>query len=160
MGGGLDIVSGGELFRAVKAGMPLDRIVFAGVGKSDDEIAYALEKGVLLFNVESEEELVNIGAVASRVGVQAQVAIRVNPDVDPQTHPYITTGLKKSKFGIDINRGAGAVPDGGEARGRRTTGVHCHIGSQIPRAARSPIRWKSWRAWWAGCVMTATTSAT
>ena len=131
MGGGLDIVSGGELFRAVKAGMPAGRIVFAGVGKSDDEIAYALEKGVLLFNVESEEELVNIGAVASRVGKRAQVAIRVNPDVDPQTHPYIATGLKKSKFGIDINRAREQYQTASKLEGIEPSGVHCHIGSQI-----------------------------
>ncbi len=135
MGGGLDIVSGGELFRAVRAGMPADRIVFAGVGKSDDEIAYALEKGVLLFNVESEEELVNIGAVASRVGKRAQVAIRVNPDVDPQTHPYIATGLKKSKFGIDINRAREQYQTASKLEGIEPSGVHCHIGSQITSSA-------------------------
>ena len=119
------------MFRAVRAGMPADRIVFAGVGKSDDEIAYALEKGVLLFNVESEEELVNIGAVASRMGKQAQVAIRVNPDVDPQTHPYIATGLKKSKFGIDINRAREQYQTASKLEGIEPSGVHCHIGSQI-----------------------------
>ena len=135
MGGGLDIVSGGELFRAVKAGMPAERIVFAGVGKSDDEIAYALEKGVLLFNVESEEELVNIGAVASRMGKRAQVAIRVNPDVDPQTHPYIATGLKKSKFGIDINRAREQYQTAASLEGIEPSGVHCHIGSQITSSA-------------------------
>ena len=135
MGGGLDIVSGGELFRAVRAGMPAGRIVFAGVGKSDDEIAYALEKGVLLFNVESEAELVNIGAVASRVGKRAQVAIRVNPDVDPQTHPYIATGLKKSKFGIDINRAREQYQTASKLEGIEPSGVHCHIGSQITSSA-------------------------
>ena len=135
MGGGLDIVSGGELFRAVRAGMPADRIVFAGVGKSDDEIAYALEKGVLLFNVESEEELLNIGAVASRMGKRAQVAIRVNPDVDPQTHPYIATGLKKSKFGIDINRAREQYQTASKLEGIEPSGVHCHIGSQITSSA-------------------------
>ncbi|MBI4251328.1 MAG: diaminopimelate decarboxylase, partial [Candidatus Tectomicrobia bacterium] len=103
MGGGLDSVAGGELFRGVKAGVPPERIVFAGVGKSDEEIAYALEAGVLMFNVESEEELANIEAVAARMGRTGRVAIRVNPDVDPATHPYISTGMKKSKFGIDID---------------------------------------------------------
>ncbi len=131
MGGGLDIVSGGELFRAVKAGIPAERIVFAGVGKSDEEIAFALEQGVLLFNVESEEELVNIGAVARRLGKRAQVAIRVNPDVDPQTHPYIATGLKKSKFGIDINRAREQYRKAARLEGVEPSGVHCHIGSQI-----------------------------
>ncbi len=135
MGGGLDIVSGGELFRAVKAGMPAERIVFAGVGKSDEEIAFALEQGVLLFNVESEEELVNVGAVASRMGKSARVAIRVNPDVDPQTHPYIATGLKKSKFGIDINRAREQYRRAASLSGVEPAGVHCHIGSQITSSA-------------------------
>ena len=89
------------------------------------------EKGVLLFNVESEEELVNIGAVASRMGKRAQVAIRVNPDVDPQTHPYIATGLKKSKFGIDINRAREQYQTASKLEGIEPSGVHCHIGSQI-----------------------------
>lgn len=131
MGGGLDIVSGGELFRAIKAGIPGERVVFAGVGKSDEEIAFALEQGVLLFNVESEEELVNIGAVARRLGKRAQVAIRVNPDVDPQTHPYIATGLKKSKFGIDIHRAREQYRKAAMLEGVEPSGVHCHIGSQI-----------------------------
>ena len=131
MGGGLDIVSGGELFRALKAGVPADRIVFAGVGKSDEEIAFALERGVLLFNVESEEELANVGAVASRLGKQARVAIRVNPDVDPRTHPYIATGLRKSKFGIDIGRAREQYRKAAALDGVEPSGVHCHIGSQI-----------------------------
>ena len=131
MGGGLDIVSGGELFRALKAGVPADRIVFAGVGKSDEEIAFALERGVLLFNVESEEELANVGAVASRLGKRARVAIRVNPDVDPRTHPYIATGLRKSKFGIDIGRAREQYRKAAALDGVEPSGVHCHIGSQI-----------------------------
>ena len=135
MGGGLDIVSGGELFRALKAGVPADRIVFAGVGKSDEEIAFALERGVLLFNVESEEELANVGAVASRLGKRARVAIRVNPDVDPRTHPYIATGLKKSKFGIDIGRAREQYRKAAALEGVEPAGVHCHIGSQITTSA-------------------------
>ena len=135
MGGGLDIVSGGELFRALKAGVPADRIVFAGVGKSDEEIAFALERGVLLFNVESEEELANVGAVASRLGKRARVAIRVNPDVDPRTHPYIATGLKKSKFGIDIGRAREQYRKAAALDGVEPAGVHCHIGSQITTSA-------------------------
>ena len=135
MGGGLDIVSGGELFRALKAGVPPGRVVFAGVGKSDEEIAFALEQGVLLFNVESEEELANIGAAARRLGARAQVAIRVNPDVDPQTHPYIATGLKKSKFGIDISRAREQYRAAAALEGVEPTGVHCHIGSQITTSA-------------------------
>lgn len=135
MGGGLDIVSGGELFRALKAGVPAARVVFAGVGKSDEEIAFALEQGVLLFNVESEEELANIGAVASRLGARARVAIRVNPDVDPRTHPYIATGLKKSKFGIDISRAREQYRAAAALAGVEPAGVHCHIGSQITTSA-------------------------
>ena len=135
MGGGLDIVSGGELFRALKAGVPPGRVVFAGVGKSDEEIAFALEQGVLLFNVESEEELANIGAAARRLSARAQVAIRVNPDVDPQTHPYIATGLKKSKFGIDISRAREQYRAAAALEGVEPTGVHCHIGSQITTSA-------------------------
>jgi diaminopimelate decarboxylase len=131
MGGGLDIVSGGELFRARRAGVPADRIAFAGVGKSDDEIAYALEEGVLMFNVESEDELRNIDRVAGRAGKRAQVAIRVNPDVDPETHPYIATGMKKSKFGIDIALARDQYRTAGELPNIDAIGLHCHIGSQI-----------------------------
>ena len=102
LGGGLDVVSGGELFRGLKAGVAAERIVYAGVGKSRDEIAFALKSGILMFNVESGQELRLLNEVASGMGLKARVAIRVNPDVDPHTHPYISTGLKKSKFGIDI----------------------------------------------------------
>ncbi|MEE9276402.1 MAG: diaminopimelate decarboxylase, partial [bacterium] len=135
MGGGLDIVSAGELYRALKAEVPPDRVVFAGVGKSDDEIAYALESGVLMFNVESEDELRAIGEAARRLGRTAQVAIRVNPDVDPETHPYIATGLKKSKFGIAIERARALYRTAAGLEGVRAVGVHCHIGSQITQSA-------------------------
>jgi len=134
MGGGLDIVSGGELFRAVRAGVPPERIVFAGVGKSDEEIAYALDQGVLMFNVESEEELANIDAVAARAGRRARVAVRVNPDVDPATHPYISTGLKKSKFGIDIAKARAQYRAAAAMPRIDACGVHCHIGSQITQS--------------------------
>ncbi|MFQ6111742.1 MAG: diaminopimelate decarboxylase family protein, partial [Nitrospinota bacterium] len=97
LGGGLDVVSGGELFRGLQAGVDPEKVVFAGVGKSEAEIGYALRKGVLMFNVESGEELSAIEDVARRMGCVARVALRVNPDVDPQTHPYIATGLKRSK---------------------------------------------------------------
>lgn len=135
MGGGLDIVSGGELFRAVKAGVPPERIVFAGVGKSDDEIAYALGQGVLMFNVESEEELANVDAVAGRLGKKARVAVRVNPDVDPATHPYISTGMKKSKFGIDIAKARALYHTAAGMPHLNPCGVHCHIGSQITQSS-------------------------
>ena len=101
-GSGFDIVSGGELFRALRAGADPGKIVFSGVGKTYEEIAYALRSGILMFNVESPGELDTINAAASALGVKARVALRVNPDVDPKTHPYISTGLKKSKFGIHL----------------------------------------------------------
>jgi diaminopimelate decarboxylase len=131
MGGGLDVVSGGELFRGLKVGVPPERIVYAGVGKSRDEIAYALKSDILMFNVESDQELRLIHEVASGMGMRARVALRVNPDVDPQTHPYIATGLKQSKFGIDIAR---AVEEYEVARSLPSldmVGIHQHIGSQI-----------------------------
>ena len=131
MGGGLDVVSGGELFRGLRVGVPPPRIVFAGVGKSEDEIAYALKSDILMFNVESDQELRLIHEVAAKMGVRARVALRVNPDVDPKTHPYIATGLKQSKFGIDI---AQAVEEYGVARALPSldvVGIHQHIGSQI-----------------------------
>jgi len=101
-GGGVDVVSGGELFRAMKAGARPDRIVYSGVGKRPDEIEYALELPILMFNVESSQELIAIDQIAGRMGTVAPVSLRVNPDVDPHTHPYISTGLKKNKFGINI----------------------------------------------------------
>tara|TARA_A100001037_G_scaffold306865_1_gene357708 strand:+ start:16090 stop:17364 length:1275 start_codon:yes stop_codon:yes gene_type:complete len=131
MGGGLDIVSGGELYRAVKAGVPGERIVFAGVGKSDEEIEYALSKDVLMFNVESEEEMFNINKVAEKNNKVARVALRVNPNVDPKTHPYISTGLKKSKFGIDIAKARDEYARAANFNSLELSGVHCHIGSQI-----------------------------
>ncbi|MDA2912262.1 diaminopimelate decarboxylase, partial [Nitrospiraceae bacterium AH_259_D15_M11_P09] len=93
---GADIVSGGELYRALRAGIPPSKIVFAGVGKSREEIRYALETDILMFNVESSDELRAIDDVAAEMGRRARVALRINPDIDPQTHPYISTGLKKS----------------------------------------------------------------
>ena len=103
LGSGLDIVSGGELFRGLKAGFAPDRVVYSGVGKRVDEIDFALEEGILMFNVESLEELTLIDQRAGALGRTAPVAIRVNPDVDPKTHPYISTGLKKNMFGIYLS---------------------------------------------------------
>jgi diaminopimelate decarboxylase len=130
-GGGLDLVSGGELFRALRAGAPPQRLVFAGVGKSADEIEAALLADILLFNVESAQELEVLQAVAAKLGKRARVALRVNPDVDPRTHPYISTGLRQSKFGVPIQQAMELY------RGMRglhhidPVGVHAHIGSQI-----------------------------
>jgi diaminopimelate decarboxylase len=130
-GSGFDIVSGGELYRALKVGADPQKIVFSGVGKSADEIRAAVRAGILMFNVESPAELDAISAVAGALGVTARVALRVNPDVDPQTHPYISTGLKKSKFGIHIQR---SIEDYRRARALphvEVVGIDCHIGSQL-----------------------------
>ncbi len=135
LGGGVDIVSGGELYRALAAGVDPKKVVYSGVGKRDDEIAYALESGILMFNIESEQELDRISEVAGRIGRKAGIAIRVNPDVDPQTHPYITTGLKKAKFGINIER---ALEQYQRAKGLANIeilGIDCHIGSQLTKVS-------------------------
>ena len=131
MGGGADVVSGGELFRALRAGIPPDRIVYAGVGKSREEIAYALKSDILMFNVESSQELQVISDVATNMGVDARVGLRINPDVDPRTHPYISTGLQKSKFGIDISQAVEAYGLAQDLPRVRVVGIHQHIGSQI-----------------------------
>jgi diaminopimelate decarboxylase len=131
LGAGLDVVSGGELFRGLKAGVPPQRIVYAGVGKSRDEIAYALKADILMFNVESGQELRLIQEVASGMGAKARVALRVNPDVDPKTHPYISTGLKKSKFGIDISQALEEYEAAKALSSVEVMGIHQHIGSQI-----------------------------
>jgi len=134
-GGGADIVSGGELFRALKAGVDPQKIVFAGIGKTGEEISFALKSNILMFNVESSHELKKINEVAGSLGVKARVALRVNPDIDPKTHPYISTGLKKSKFGIAIKNAleeyqlASALPN------IEIIGIHKHIGSQITEIA-------------------------
>lgn len=132
-GSGFDVVSGGELYRALKVGADPKKIVFAGVGKTDDEIAYALESGILLFNVESEEELANIDRIAGRAGKKAPVALRVNPDVDPQTHTYIATGKKETKFGVDLIRARRILSRGRDFKNVRLNGLHVHIGSQITK---------------------------
>ncbi len=130
-GSGADIVSGGELFRALKAGVPSNKIVFAGVGKSPEEIRYALESEILMFNVESPDELQLMNEVAKTTGRQAPVALRINPDIDPQTHPYISTGLKKSKFGIAADQALKEFELARQLSHVDVVGVHCHIGSQL-----------------------------
>jgi len=130
-GSGVDIVSGGELFRALKAGVPPSKIVFAGVGKSADEIRAALKAGILMFNVESSAELRAIDEVAASVGETARVALRINPDIDPKTHPYISTGLKKSKFGIAADRALEEYKLASSLSHIEIVGVHAHIGSQL-----------------------------
>lgn len=131
LGSGLDIVSGGELYRGLRAGFSPDRIVYSGVGKRIDEIDYALDSGVLMFNVESFEELKLIDKRAGMLKYKAPVAIRVNPDVDPKTHPYISTGLKKNKFGIDTLGALEGYKYAQTLKNIRIIGIDCHIGSQI-----------------------------
>jgi diaminopimelate decarboxylase len=130
-GGGFDIVSGGELFRALKAGGDPRKIVFSGVGKKREEIEHALNAGILMFNVESEQELTFIDQVSRGLGKRAPISLRVNPDVDPKTHPYISTGMKKSKFGIEITRSAELYKQALSLKNLEVIGVDCHIGSQL-----------------------------
>ena len=130
-GSGADIVSGGELFRALKAGVPASKIVFAGVGKAPDEIREALKADILMFNVESSAEIRVINDVAASVGKQARIALRINPDVDPKTHPYISTGMKKSKFGIAADRALDEYKMASSLGHIDVVGVHAHIGSQL-----------------------------
>jgi len=134
-GGGADVVSGGELHRALKAGVPADKIVYAGVGKADWEIEYALKSGILMFNIESEEELRAVDRVAGGLGVKAPVALRINPDVDPKTHPYISTGLKKNKFGIAIEDAVESYVAASKLPNITVVGIHQHIGSQLTETA-------------------------
>ncbi len=130
-GGGVDIVSGGELFRALKAGVNPQKIVYSGVGKTADEMEYALKSGILSFNVESEEELAVLNQVALRLKKKAPIALRVNPNIDPKTHPYISTGMKKSKFGIDVKRAVEIYKRAHQMKGLEIVGLDCHIGSQL-----------------------------
>lgn len=132
-GAGVDVTSGGELFRALRAGGDPGRFVYSGVGKTDVEIGDALAAGIKQFNVESRAELRRIDVVAGSRGVVAPIAFRVNPDVDPQTHPYISTGLKTSKFGIPIGEATVAYAEAKALEHVRVVGVDCHIGSQLTK---------------------------
>ncbi len=135
LGAGFDIVSGGELQRVLAAGGTAGKVVFSGVGKSEAEMRMALEAGILCFNVESPSELDRLNAVAGSMGKVAPISLRVNPDVDAKTHPYISTGLKQNKFGVayaeafDLYRKAASMPH------LRVTGIDCHIGSQLTEAS-------------------------
>jgi diaminopimelate decarboxylase len=131
LGSGLDIVSGGELFRGLRAGIAPDKIVYSGVGKKPEEIDFALQSGILMFNIESLDELELINRRAGEFGKKAPIAIRVNPDVDPKTHPYISTGLKKNKFGIDVVTALEAYKAARTLENVAVVGIDCHIGSQI-----------------------------
>jgi diaminopimelate decarboxylase len=130
-GAGADVVSGGELKRALVAGIPVDKIVFSGVGKTKEELTSALNAGVMQINVESVPELEALNEVAQSMGVQAPVSIRVNPDVDAKTHAKITTGLSENKFGIGIGEAQDVYASGREMAGIDLVGVAVHIGSQL-----------------------------
>ncbi len=131
LGSGADIVSGGELYLALKAGFDPKKIVYASVGKTDAEIKSAIENGICAFNIESTQELEVVNEIALQMGKQAPVAIRVNPDIDVHGHPYISTGKSVNKFGIDIDASADLFLKASKMDGIKIVGVHCHIGSQI-----------------------------
>jgi diaminopimelate decarboxylase len=131
LGAGMDVVSGGEYARAKAAGVPGERIVFSGVGKTRDEIAQVLAGGVRQFNVESEPEMVAISAVASEMGVVAPITVRVNPDVDAKTHAKIATGKSENKFGIPITRAREVYAEAAALPGLKVIGIDVHIGSQL-----------------------------
>ncbi len=131
LGSGFDIVSGGELYRVLKAGGDARKVVYSGVGKRDDEIAFALERGIRVIDVESGEELARVSAIARRRGKRAPVALRVNPAVDPRTHPYIATGLRESKFGVGMEEARGLYRVAAGDPALAVKGVAMHIGSQV-----------------------------
>lgn len=131
LGAGFDIVSGGELERVLYAGGDPQKIVFSGVGKTASEIEAALKANILCFNVESRSELLRIEAVASKINIKAPISIRVNPDVDAKTHPYISTGLKDNKFGVDFNQALALYLEAKDMSYIEIKGIDCHIGSQI-----------------------------
>ena len=131
MGAGFDIVSGGELSRVLKAGGDPARIIFSGLGKTVAEMQQALQAGIHCFNVESEAELARLNQVAIELGMTAAISVRVNPDVDAGTHPYISTGLKENKFGISVDRALEVYRTAAQMEGISVTGIDCHIGSQL-----------------------------
>jgi diaminopimelate decarboxylase len=135
LGAGFDIVSQGEMERVLRAGAPANKIVFSGVGKSEREILRALEVGIKCFNVESEAELARIQMLAASVNTVAPISIRINPEVDAGTHPYISTGLKENKFGIEYGRALAAYQFAAAQKNLKITGIDCHIGSQITESA-------------------------
>lgn len=128
---GVDIVSGGELYRALRADFPPERIVYSGVGKMDEEIRYALKAGILAFNVESIPELRRIDEIAGEMGTAARIALRINPNVDPKTHPYISTGMKRNKFGISHDQAVQSFKLAAGLDHVKVVGIDAHIGSQI-----------------------------
>ena len=135
LGAGFDIVSGGELARVIAAGGDPKKVLFSGVGKKADEIRYALAQEVLCFNLESAQELDRVNEVALSMGKRARVSFRVNPEVDAQTHPYISTGLKENKFGVEFGSALALYRKAATLPGVEVTGMDCHIGSQLVDAA-------------------------
>ena len=131
LGSGFDIVSGGELARVIEAGGDMSKVVFSGVGKTPEEIEFALQQGIHCFNVESEPELERINAVAGKLGKKAPISLRINPDVDAKTHPYISTGLKANKFGIARERAVEVYSLAASLEHLNVVGMDCHIGSQL-----------------------------
>jgi diaminopimelate decarboxylase len=135
LGAGADIVSVGELYRWLRAGGSAEHVVFSGVGKTESEMKTALEAGIGCFNVESGEELVVLDSVARSLGKRAPISIRVNPDVDPETHPYISTGLKQNKFGVSMAEAPALFRDAAKRAGLQVIGVDFHIGSQLTKTS-------------------------
>ncbi len=131
LGAGADIVSGGELFRALRAGIKPEKIVYSGVGKTPTEIEYALRSDIRMFNVESQAELETINRVAAGLGKRAPIAVRVNPDIDPKTHPYITTGMRKYKFGVPASEVVALYRHAQTMSNIEIAGIHMHLGSQL-----------------------------
>lgn len=131
LGAGADIVSGGELLRALKAGIPANKIVYSGVGKTEEEIELAIKKRILMFNIESEQEFESILKKSRDLGIKTNISFRVNPDVDPKTHPYISTGLKDNKFGISIGESLRLYNNSNGKKFINISGISCHIGSQL-----------------------------
>ncbi|WP_456403028.1 diaminopimelate decarboxylase [Hydrogenimonas sp.] len=131
LGSGADCVSIGEVRRALMAGVPKYRIIFSGVGKRDDEIEEALEKDILLLNLESEAEMERVEAIAAEKGIKARISVRVNPNIDPKTHPYISTGLHENKFGVDIETAKRIYIRANNSAHLDPVGIHFHIGSQL-----------------------------
>ncbi len=130
-GGGADIVSGGELFRALRAGIPHDKIVFSGVGKTTRDMETALRSDIFMFNVESDQELQILDRIAKDISRKAMIAIRINPDVEPETHPYVVTGLSENKFGIQIKDSLNTYALAKDLKNIDIKGMSCHIGSQL-----------------------------
>ncbi|MFN3966246.1 MAG: diaminopimelate decarboxylase [Endomicrobiia bacterium] len=130
-GAGADITSGGELYRSINAGAKPEKIVFAGLGKTEEEIRYAIKQKILIFNVESINELEKIDKIAYKIGKKVKIAIRINPNIDPHTHKYITTGKSENKFGIPIEDAINVFASAKKYKNILVSGIHCHIGSQI-----------------------------